>query len=200
MNRRMFLCGFTFGACAAAFVGEAQQTGKVYRIGVLDTLSAALNSANLNAFRQGLRELGYVEGQHFVIEYRSADGRAQQFPGLATELVRLKVDLIVTRGTPAVLVAKKATRSIPIVMVTSADPARFGVVSSLARPGGNITGQSTIAVDLAAKEGRIAQGGDPSYRADCIKFELVINLKTAKALGLTIPLSLLVRADEIIHP
>jgi len=102
MNRRMFLCGFTFGACAAAFVGEAQQTGKVYRIGVLDTLSAALNSANLNPFRQGLRELGYVEGQHFVIEYRSADGRAQQFPGLATELVRLKVDLIVTRGTPAV--------------------------------------------------------------------------------------------------
>jgi putative ABC transport system substrate-binding protein len=80
MNRRMFLCGFTFGACAAAFVGEAQQTGKVYRIGVLDTLSAALNSANLNAFRQGLRELGYVEGQHFVIEYRSADGRAQHSP------------------------------------------------------------------------------------------------------------------------
>jgi ABC-type uncharacterized transport system substrate-binding protein len=130
---------------------EAQQAGKVYRIGVLETMSATLNTANLNAFRQGLRELGYVEGRDFVIEYRSADGRPESFPGLATELVRLKVDLIVTRGTPAALAAEKATESIPIVMATSADPAGFGIVSSLARPGGNVTGLSTIAVELAGK-------------------------------------------------
>src|SRR3989441_5183660 len=129
----------------------AQQTGKVYRIGVLETMSATLNTANLDAFRQGLRELGYVDGRDFVIEYRSADGRPERFPGLATELVRLKVDLIVTRGTPAVQAAEKATGSIPIVMATSADPTRFGIVSSLARPGGNVTGLSTIAVELAGK-------------------------------------------------
>src|SRR5216684_3170431 len=114
-------------------------------------MSSTLNTANLDAFRQGLRELGYVEGRDFVIEYRSADGRPERFPGLATELVRLKVDLIVTRGTPAVLAAKNATGSIPIVMATSADPTRFGIVSSLARPGGNVTGLSTIAVELAGK-------------------------------------------------
>src|SRR5712691_5386197 len=107
----------------APLSAEAQQTGKVYRIGVLETSSPALNTANLDAFRQGLRELGYVEGENFVIEYRSADGRPERFPGLATELVRLKVDLIVTRGTPAVLAAKNATGSIPIVMASSADPA-----------------------------------------------------------------------------
>ena len=98
----------TLSLTLAPLAAEAQQTGKVYRIGVLETTSPALNTANLDAFRQGLRELGYVEGQNFVIEYRSADGRPERFPGLATELVRLKVDLIVTRGTPAVLAAEKA--------------------------------------------------------------------------------------------
>jgi putative ABC transport system substrate-binding protein len=141
----------TLSLALAPIAAEAQQAGKVYRIGVLETMSARLNTANLNAFRQGLRELGYVEGRDFVIEYRSADGRPERFPGLATELVDLKVDLIVTRGTPAVLAAEKATGSIPIVMATSADPTRFGVVSSLARPGGNVTGLSTVAVELAGK-------------------------------------------------
>ena len=135
----------------APLAAEAQSAGKVYRIGILETRSTAMNAANLDAFRQGLRELGYVEGQNFVIEYRSADGRPERFPGLATELVRLKVDLIVTRGTPAVLAAKNATGSIPIVMATSADPTGFAIVSSLARPGGNVTGLSTIAVELAGK-------------------------------------------------
>jgi putative tryptophan/tyrosine transport system substrate-binding protein len=151
VNRRTFLCGLTLGALATPLAAEAQKAGKVYRIGVLETMPATLNTANLNAFRQGLRELGYVEGQDFVIEYRSAEGRPEWFPGLATELVRLKVDLIVTRGTPAVLAAEKATGSIPIVMATSADPTGFGIVSSLARPGGNVTGLSTIAVELAGK-------------------------------------------------
>jgi len=114
----------------APLAAGAQQTGKVYRIGVLET-SATLNTANLGAFRQGLRELGYVEGRDFVIEYRSADGRPERFPGLATELVGLKVDLVVTRGTPAALAAAKATESIPIVMAASGDPTDLGIAPAL---------------------------------------------------------------------
>ena len=130
--------------CAAPLATEAQQAGKVYRIGVLDVVGVASNEANLSAFRQGLRELGYVEGQNLVIEYRSADGRAERFPDLATELVRLKVDVIVTRGTSAALAAKHVTETIPIVMASSGDPAAYGIVASLARPGGNVTGLHTI--------------------------------------------------------
>src|SRR5262249_3337283 len=118
---------------------EAQAPGKVWRIGLLETTSPALNVANLDAFRQSLRELGYVEGQNFVIEYRSAEGQPERFPGLATELVSRKVDIIVTRGTPAVLAAKKATASIPIVMATSADPPGYGIVSRLAHPAAHLT-------------------------------------------------------------
>jgi len=188
----------------APLTGEAQQTGKVYRIGVLDTMSATLNTANLGAFRQGLRELGYVEGRDFVIEYRSADGRPERFPGLATELVRLKVDLIVTRGTPAVLAAEKATESIPIVMTTSADPTGFGVVSSLARPGGNVTGLSTIAVELMGKRleflkeaipriARIALLGNMSSPASASQWRQMEG--AARSLGLE-PQLLDVRAPE----
>ncbi len=130
---------------AAPLAIEAQQTGKVYRIGVLEIVDAASNAANLGAFRQGLAELGYAEGQNFVIEYRSADGRTERLGDLATELVRLKVDVIVTRGTPAALAAKQATQTIPVVMASSGDPVVEGIVASLARPGGNITGLYIIA-------------------------------------------------------
>ena len=119
---------------------EAQHAGKIFRIGVLDVLGMASNEANLSAFRQGLEELGYVEGQNVVIEYRSADGRPERFPDLATELVRLKVDVIVTRGTSAALGAKHVTDTIPIVMASSGDPVFAGLVTSLARPGANVTG------------------------------------------------------------
>jgi putative ABC transport system substrate-binding protein len=139
------------GLLRVPLAAGAQQTDKVYRIGMLETMSATLNAANLDAFRQRLREVGYVEGRDFVIEYRSAEGRPERFPGLATELVRSKVDLIVTRGTPAVLAAEKATGAIPIVMASSADPTGFGIVTSLARPGRNVTGLSTIATELAGK-------------------------------------------------
>ena len=135
------------GPLAAA----AQESGKVYQIGVLETTSMASNAANLDAFRQGLRELGYVEGRNFMIEYRSADGRRERFPELATELVRLKVDVIVTRGTPAVIAAKNATGTIPVVMAANADPVLSGVVASLARPGGNVTGLSAIVVEVTGK-------------------------------------------------
>ena len=126
--------------CAGPLPAEAQDAGKVYRIGVLEIAPEASNSANLGAFRHGLRALGYVEGTNYVIEYRSAEDRAERFQDLATELVRLEVDVIVTRGTAAALSAKHATRTIPIVMASSGDPAAEGIVASLARPGGNITG------------------------------------------------------------
>ena len=122
--------------------------GKVYRIGILEPIPAARNAANLNALRKGLRELGYVEGRNLVIEYRSADGRAERFPDLASELVRLKVDLIVTRGTPATIAAKNA-KTIPVVMATMGGPG--AIVSSFARPGGNITGVITFSTELTAK-------------------------------------------------
>ena len=129
----------------------AQPTGKVYRIGMLETRSAILNAANIDAFRQGLLELGYKEGQNLQIAYRSSDGRAERFPELASELVSLKADLILTRGTPAALAAKSATRTIPVVMAASADPVGSGLVASLGHPGGNVTGLSSELTEVYAK-------------------------------------------------
>jgi len=149
-TRRAFI-GALAGLVFAPLAAEAQPAGKIYRIGMLETTSLASNAANLDAFRQGLRELGYVEGQNFVFEYRSADGRSERFPDLAAELVRLKVDVILTRGTPAVIAAKNATRTIPVVMAASGDPVLSGVVASLARPGGNVTGLSAIVVQVSGK-------------------------------------------------
>ena len=151
MKRRTFLGMIASGLLAAPLAAEAQPAGKVYRIGVLESTSPALNAANLAAFQQELRELGYVERQNYAIEYRSADGRLERFPDLAAELVRLKVDLIVTRGTTGALAAKNATRTIPIVMATSGDPVAAGLVASLARPGGNVTGLSSINAELVGK-------------------------------------------------
>ena len=136
---------------AAPLASFAQQQGKVWRIGMLETTSTTLNAANLDGFRQGLRDLGYVEGRNLIIEYRSADGRSERFADLAAELVGLKVDLLVTRGTPASLAAKNATRTIPVVMANAGDPVSSGLVASLAHPGGNITGLSSVTVNLEAK-------------------------------------------------
>ena len=129
ISRRAFLSTLAGGLLAAPLAAEAQPAGKVYRIGVLEGTPVALNAANLEAFRQGLRELGYVERRDYAIEYRSADGRTDRFPDLAAELVRLKVDLIVTRGTTGALAAKNATRTIPIVMATSGDAVAAGLVA-----------------------------------------------------------------------
>jgi putative tryptophan/tyrosine transport system substrate-binding protein len=150
MDRREFL-GALAGRLLAAQAAEAQQTAKVYHIGMLERTPATINAANLDGFRQGLRELGYVEGKNLVIEYRSADGHDERFPILATELVRLKPDLILTRGTPAALAAKNATVTIPVVILGIGDPVRQGVVASLAHPGGNITGLSAVVTELYAK-------------------------------------------------
>ncbi len=131
---------------------EAQQPKKVHRIGMLASGSVLSAKIRNDAFRQGLRDLGYVEGQNIVIEYRYAEGETVRFPDLAAELVRLKMDVIVTVSTPGVLAAKKATRTIPIVFVSVNDPVASGVVASLAHPGGNITGLSTLAPELGGKK------------------------------------------------
>ena len=135
----------------APLVAGAQPAGRVYRIGVLETRSAVLNAANMDAFRQGMRELGYKEGQNLEVVYRSSEGRDERFPDLADELMRLKVDLILTRGTPASLAAKRASRAIPVVMASVGDPVGTGLVASLGRPGGNVTGLSNFNVEIYAK-------------------------------------------------
>jgi len=131
--------------CASA---EAQQPKKVPRIGYLDAVSFSVNAARVEAFRQGLRKLGYVEGKNIVIEWRSVDGKLDRLPKLAAELVHLKVDIIVTGGRSATRAAKEATSTIPIVTTQDSDPVANGFVASLARPGGNITGLSTLAPEL----------------------------------------------------
>jgi putative ABC transport system substrate-binding protein len=139
MDRRRFLTTAVVGALTTTLTAEAEQR-TLYRIGVLENVDQSVNAANLDAFREGLRDLGYVDGRNLAIEYRSADGRTERFSDLAGELIRLNVDVIVTRGTPAALAAKQATGTIPIVMASSGDPAAEGIVASLARPGGNVTG------------------------------------------------------------
>ena len=139
------------GILAAPLATDAQPPGKVYRIGMLEMIPTAPNAANLDAFRHGLRELGYVEGHNLVIDYRSADGHAERFPDLATELVRLQVNLILTRGTPAALAAKHATGTIPVVITGVSDPVEASLVASLAHPGGNVTGLSSFGTPLYGK-------------------------------------------------
>jgi ABC-type uncharacterized transport system substrate-binding protein len=136
---------------ALSFPAHAQQPTQVPRIGFLAALSPSAISDRVEAFRQGLRELGYVEGKNIVIEWRYADGKADRLPALAAELVRLKVAVIVTGAATATRAAKEATSTIPIVMGNDGDPVGIGFVASLARPGGNITGLSNLAPELSGK-------------------------------------------------
>jgi putative tryptophan/tyrosine transport system substrate-binding protein len=160
MDRRTFIGGIAGGLLAAPLAAPAQQVGKVYRIGILETIPASQNAAKLDALRKGLRDLGYVEGRNLIIEYRSADGRAERFPDLASELVRLKVDLIVTRGTPAAKAVKSATGTIPVVMAAMGEP--LAVVATLAHPGGNITGLTTFSIELTGKRVEVIKELVPS--------------------------------------
>jgi putative ABC transport system substrate-binding protein len=150
MNRRSFVGTLGLGLLVAPFVAEAQQAAKVARIGYLAGNLAA-NPPQHEAFRQGLRDLGNVEGRNVVIEYRSAEGRFERLPALAAELVGLKVDVIVTSDTPAALAAKQATRTVPVVFSFAVDPVTSGLVTSLARPGGNVTGLATLVPELVGK-------------------------------------------------
>jgi len=136
--------------CLAPLLARAQPK-KVYRIGVLETASLRLNAESFDRFRTGLNERGYVEGPTLVIAYRSAEGRTERFAELAAELVKSKVDLILTRGTPATLAARRASASIPIVMAAVSDPVESGLAASLGRPGGNVTGLTSATAELVPK-------------------------------------------------
>ena len=144
MNRRAFITLLGAATTAWPLATRAQQVAKIPRVGVIDS------TANSDPFRQGLRDLGYIEGRNIAIEYRSAEGRPERLVAAATELTRLPVDIIVAFGSPATEAAKQATTTIPIVMAGIGDPVRAGFVASLAHPGGNITG-NTILAELAAK-------------------------------------------------
>ena len=144
--------GIAFALPLAPLVGEAQQTTKVTPIGYLSAQSLSINGPRIEAFRQGLRELGYVEGKSIFTEWRFAEGKADRLPALAAELVRLKVDVIVTAGPPSTRSAKQATATIPIVMAFDIDPVGSGFVASLARPGGNITGLATLSPEISGKQ------------------------------------------------
>ena len=142
------LCAVLVASCSSVV---AQQTKKVHRVGYLTTPSLVDMSHNIHAFREGLSQLGYVEGRNILIEWRSADGKAERLPDLAAELVRLHVDVIVTHSTPAIRAVQRATATIPIVMANVGDPVSEGFVASYARPGGNITGFTNLSPDLGTK-------------------------------------------------
>jgi len=151
VERRRFLLTSLAGAVAAPFAAEAQQAGKVVRVGLLMPVSSADARTNVEAFRQGLREFGYIEGQNIAIERRYSDGRDERLPGLAADLVNMKIAVIVTWGTPAARAARGATKTIPIVTAAVSDPLTTGLIASLARPGGNLTGVTNGGAALSGK-------------------------------------------------
>src|SRR6266436_5188399 len=150
MKKNIFYIALGAMLFALGVTVEAQQTKKVPRIGYLST-GFSRSSAVVEAFQQGLRDLGYIEGQNITIEYRSTEGMAERLPNLAAELVQLKVDIIVVGGSPATQAAKNATKTIPIVMTSATDPVGIGLVASLAHPGGNVTGLSNLS-ELSGKQ------------------------------------------------
>jgi len=199
MSKKVFwlaLCALHFALC---FSVEAQQPLKVPRIGWLAPAfppsSSGLSNPNIEGFLQGLKELGYVEGKNIVIEYRWADGKRERLSDLAAELVTLKVDVIVARNTPATLAAQRATTTIPIVMVGPGDPVRLGLVASLARPGGNITGLSLLATELTGKRLELLKEAFPKIARVAVLWNsgdsaMTLRVKeaetSAQALGVTL--------------
>jgi putative tryptophan/tyrosine transport system substrate-binding protein len=154
----LILCAVLLALCVSV---EAQQPGKIFRIGFLDNSTASGSAVLVEAFRQELSKLGWIEGKNITIEYRFAEQKNERLPELAAELVRLKIDLIVTSGGPTPLAAMKATTTLPIVMTTSPDPVAAGLVASLARPGGNVTGLSGLSPELTSKRLEILKDAIP---------------------------------------
>jgi ABC-type uncharacterized transport system substrate-binding protein len=199
---RLCACLFALGLSllAPCFPAEAQQPARIHRIGILSPVSESFFSARVEAFRQRLRQLGYVEGKNIVIEYRYTEGKRERLSELAAELVRLKVDVIVTTGPGTTLAAKKASATIPIVFAAAGDPIGIGLVSSLAQPGGNITGLSLMAPDLDGKRLELLKEAFPKVARVAFLWQpgstpqaLTKMEAAAKALGLKL-LSLEVRS------
>src|SRR5438105_5887750 len=201
MNRRDFVLAvvarLALGVAAAPLAAEAQQAGKVYRIGYLSTPTRESVEHGLQAFLRKLRELGFVEGHNLIIEYRWAEGNVERLPDLAAELVRRNVDVIVAPAGSAALAAKSATSSIPIVMIFPSDPVEIGLVASLRRPGGNITGTTfTPGPEIFGKQLQILKEAIPhasrvailSNPADPLSFALQMKEVEATARSLRIPL------------
>jgi putative tryptophan/tyrosine transport system substrate-binding protein len=206
MDRRAFVSGVALGALYAPLAGETQQVGKLWWIGYLSSSSAERERARLAAFQQGLRELGYLEGKSVFIEQRYAGGEFARLPELAAELARLKVDVFVVAGAPAAHAAKKTSNVIPIVMTAVADPVGMGLVASLARPGGSITGLSDFNTGVVVKRLELLREVAPSAS----RVAVLLNptnpsnppqLKLTQAAAATLAVTLLAfeatRADEI---
>jgi putative ABC transport system substrate-binding protein len=199
------LCAVLFASSSSVYT---QQPHKVPRIGVLAQSSAYFLSSQLEAFRQGLSELGYVEGKSIVIDYRHAEGKLDRLPGLAAELVRLKVDIIVASSTPAALAAKNATKDIPILFETIGDPVASGVVTSLARPGDNITGMTMGGAELYGKRLELLKETIPKLTRAALLWNPTskaaqLNVKETQAAAQALKLqiqSLEVRSSEDIEP
>jgi putative ABC transport system substrate-binding protein len=161
MNHRAVLFLLAASILICVHLAEAQQTGKIFRIGYLDNSTASSVAVLLDAFRQELSKLGWIEGKNITIEYRFAEQKNERLPELVSDLVRLKVDLIVTVGRGPALAAKSATTTIPIVMTSPGDPVGEGLVASLARPGGNVTGFSGLPTELNSKRLEILKDAVP---------------------------------------
>jgi len=185
---RLALCVILFALYASA---EAQQPVKVFRIGILDPSTASGSAVHLDAFRQELSKLGWVEGKNITIEYRFAEGKTDRLPELAAESVRLKVDLIVTTGNSPALAAKKATTAIPIVMANAGDPMGGGLIASLGRPGGNVTGLSAFAPELITKRLEILKDAVPKLaRVGLLQVGGELQLKEIKPAAVALKLKL----------
>src|SRR5262245_65079333 len=161
MNTRMIVWLFVAALLSTAPPADAQQTGKIFRIGFLDGSTASGSAVLVKEFLQELGKLGWIEGKNLTIEYRFAEQKPERLPELAADLVRLKVDLIVVTETPVALAAKSATAFIPVVMTNVGDPVGFGLVASLARPGGNVTGNASLSPELITKELEILKDAVP---------------------------------------
>ncbi len=206
IDRRAFLAGAGAALVATPLAAEAQQAGKLPTIGYLGANTPSAESQRIAAFVQRLRELGWIEGRTIAIEVRWAEGRNERFAEIAAEFVRLKVDVIVTAGTAAVVAAKQATSVIPIVFAVAGDPVGTGLVASLARPGGNVTGLSLQAADIAGKRLELLREVVPGLRRLAILANVgsplaVLEIRevqaTARTLGFEVATSEIRRADDI---
>jgi len=206
VRRREFIT-LLGGAAVWPLAARAQQMGKVPRIGYLGSSSPSLEPHFVEAFRQKLRELGHIEGENIAIEYRWAEGQDRRLPELATELVRLQPNVIVTAGTPGALAAMQATKTIPIVMASSGDPVGAGLVTSLARPGGHVTGFTIVGPQIEGKRldllkeavpelSRVAVLWNPSYPASVSYFNTIENAGRTLRISLD-PVAEVRRANEL---